>query len=71
MNEPLRNLMKDEFNEAIREAEEEIFKMMTRKFLAQGQSVDYIAEFIEVDIEKVEKWLEEAREAKGTNKWKQ
>lgn len=71
MNEPLRNLMKDEIEEAKREAEEEIFKMMVRKFFAQGQSVDYIAEFIEVDVETVEKWLGETREAKETNKWKQ
>lgn len=68
MNEPLRNLMKDEFDEAIREAEEKLFKMMTRKFFAQGQSVDYIAEFIEVDIEKVEKWLEEMEEMEERRK---
>lgn len=63
MNEPLRNLMKDEIDEAIREAEGKarvrVLKMMARKFFAQGQSVDYIAEFIEVDVETVEKWLEE------------
>jgi predicted transposase YdaD len=61
MCDALRDLMKDEIEEELEkgreEGREEAQKKNAFKFYQQGNSPEFIADFLEFPVEQVKKWL--------------